>query len=240
MVIILRNKSSSVTSAELEKVVAALNRQIAEHFQPAWDISGTVEIEDPADPVAEPDGVVELHKQPKYESFHWDPTGTPTAIVDTEISTWQAEHLRFMQWSVALSHEILEMLTDPDLKRTVVGPHPDADRQVEYCVEICDPVQADVYSIDGVDVINFVLPAYYDASTPAGPATNHLGEDLAPLGWTKLGEVGFWDKTVTKNGGYVIYPPYDPGHPVHTKRSVMGKKSRLAGYGQLRELRAPS
>lgn len=63
-------------------------------------------------------------------------------------------------WTTTVSHELLEMLADPDISRCVevrVG------RRLFYALEVCDPCQDDRYSymIGQVAVSDFVLPGYY-------------------------------------------------------------------------------
>lgn len=68
-------------------------------------------------------------------------------------------------WTVALSHELLELVTDPYLNRWI------GDR----LTEICDPVQNVDYVIDGVRVSDFVFPGWFRTVRRAG----------AYLSWTR-------------------------------------------------------
>ena len=74
-------------------------------------------------------------------------------------TAWGAGHLViYIQnvgtLSVMLDHEILETLGDPEMD--VYGPSP--HRSLE---EACDPVEANTYLYDGVDLQDFVYPNYF-------------------------------------------------------------------------------
>jgi len=82
--------------------------------------------------------------------------GRPYALVWTGGGTVEA-------WSRDFSHEILEMLVDPDTDRSV---YHDGDGQI---VEVADPVEWDGYRLDGVFVSDFVLPAWFAGATTGEP-----------------------------------------------------------------------
>ena len=71
-----------------------------------------------------------------------------------------AEAVNDDQVSITLSHELLEMLVDPAGDRVIQAADLDpysGGQQVKYLVEVCDPVAAYSYEIDGVAVSDFVL-----------------------------------------------------------------------------------
>jgi len=53
------------------------------------------------------------------------------------------------------------MIADPDVNLLVVGDHPTKKRPVYYWYEVCDAVQSDIYTVDGIKVSDFVLPFYF-------------------------------------------------------------------------------
>jgi hypothetical protein len=99
--------------------------------------------------------------------------------------------------SVTLSHEVLEMLLDPDINLLA---QLDSTRMV--AVENCDPVESDSdgYLIGDVLVSNFVLPSYFSPGHPgpwdfrklltAGMPTlrpdGYLSIFVAGTGWTQV------------------------------------------------------
>jgi hypothetical protein len=74
-----------------------------------------------------------------------------------------------LEWTVTASHELLEMLADPQLEGTVDGPHGRT-----YALEVCDPCQDSSLAYEqgttGVLVSDYLLPAWFD---PHGSAPFH-------------------------------------------------------------------
>lgn len=96
-------------------------------------------------------------------AFHSENGPTPYAIVLTRGfgSQW---------WSSDLAHEIDEMLVDP-LEQTyanngTIGGFDWSASAPDLLVEICDPVEGDDYTLDGVDVPDFTLPANWTGGAP--------------------------------------------------------------------------
>jgi hypothetical protein len=75
------------------------------------------------------------------------------------------------EWTIAASHEILEMLVDPSGHKLVAAPAisctgrkiNDTPGEVEYLLEICDPCEAKTfaYKVENTWVSDFVTPAYF-------------------------------------------------------------------------------
>ena len=64
---------------------------------------------------------------------------------------------------MTLSHEVLEMITDPFGNRLIAAAHPlDRDQRVRYLLEVCDPCQTVWYPVNGVPVADFFTPRYFD------------------------------------------------------------------------------
>jgi len=118
-------------------------------------------------------------------------------------------------WSVALSHEVLELLADPWGKhfahyistqpityftdQSLTQQNTKLIEQQDWLVEVCDAVEAneDGYIVSGVPVSNFVAQAYYNAS-----ANSHLdyrnlltrtSTDFSPFPIRKNGYLSFID-----------------------------------------------
>lgn len=99
-------------------------------------------------------------------------------------------------WSITLSHEVLELLADPSAIATTPGPDPtnnspEAD-PVNFFLEVCDPTQGDWYSINGVKVSNYVNKSYFNK--PGGkPQTNRMNLTLPPFGARPGGHATYLD-----------------------------------------------
>jgi hypothetical protein len=60
-----------------------------------------------------------------------------------------------------------------------------------YSFEVCDPVEAPSYAVNGVSVSNFVTPSWFDPLAPATAQFDKLGQLHAAFSILK--------------GGYVVY-----------------------------------
>lgn len=111
-------------------------------------------------------------------------------------------------WTVAASHELLEMTADPEINWSAQNP---ADNKF-YALEVGDPVEADQfgYEIDGVRVSNFVYPAYFDAYKK-GRKLDFMGKVQAPY--------------QLLSGGYILV--FDPSNPSQGWQQVFGAGTKM-------------
>jgi len=162
----------------LTEVTRAIQAQIREHFAPIWGADASLHVvrlpESAthagrlAPSLPHSDGIVYLSpSHTRDKSGHAPPVayhfknhaGLPCGFVFPGLAASGGP-----PWSVALSHEILEMLVDPHLNLCVAGPQPDPAKPrttVLRTYEICDPVQTSSYLVGEVEVANFVTPQYF-------------------------------------------------------------------------------
>lgn len=203
---IINHTSGKITDEELQGVIRAINRQIAEDFEPYWSLGAILRLEgksgekpkkqDPAD--MRGDAVIYLWDKtdvPGALGYHdTNNRGIPFGFVFTELSKKLGEH-----WTVTLSHEALELIGDPEVNLLVQGPHPSDPKQyVFHWYEMCDAVQAETYRIDGVEVSNFLLPLYFTGSEELGSRNDflgriHKGKILKSFGVNPGGYIGFFN-----------------------------------------------
>ena len=177
--------TTGALDAELvQSVAAALNIQVTRDLPQFWNVKATVMYL--SNPHKIPAGVwpVQLVKSlpPGEGGFHLDKHKQPYAKV---IATPKSEG-----WTIAASHEVLEMLVDPygnrvhssvaikiDGKKIV-----DGTGQFGYLVEACDPCEDDkfAYTINGVVVSDFITPHFYDPLPTAGTRYSFTGALKAP------------------------------------------------------------
>lgn len=161
-----------IPEAERSLVASAINLQVNRDLARPWKLQATVcTFPDDSEPlargfvpvyvVADTGGSDGVHRHPDH--------GTLFALV---------RYSPGLRWSLAASHEVLELLVDPTLHYTLPGPllgQPSST--VQYLVEICDPCEGPDYAylVDeahGVYVSDFCLPSYYWSSpSPTGPFT---------------------------------------------------------------------
>ncbi len=204
MRISVANISKKIGGAEFSATVQAVARQVHQDFAPLWGMDADVrgiamnrntkpnpeltlsdvilyvgEIDDDPQKVADAVGYHDLNNK-----------GIPFGFVFTDVAAKIGE-----TWSTTLSHEVLELLADPDINLLVVGPHPKNPKGVALrTYEVCDPVQADSYDIDGITVSNFVTPLYFARLPyPTTTRTNYLNLGLDRFGVRPGGYYSYFD-----------------------------------------------
>ncbi|HYV46567.1 MAG TPA: hypothetical protein VFA20_16995 [Myxococcaceae bacterium] len=206
MKISIANLAQAVPDTQFRSVVHAIERQVHEDFGPLWGMDAQIRLaaanlnEAPTEDVKLSDIVVYLAEAAHspdpgkdvlgYHSRNLD--GMPFGVVFTDVTAQFGE-----PWSATLSHEVLELLADPEVNLMVVAQHPERPSEmVLRPYEVCDPVQSNLYSIDGVAVSNFVLPLYFaQANHPSHARTNFLGLKLERFGVLPGGYFSYFDFT---------------------------------------------
>lgn len=169
--VIIVNASTLLNDDQVRPAIPALQTQVDRDFLPAWKGRATqVELSFAAakDIRRLPSDAWAIYlnrhsNDPGALGWHDDESGRIFSRVF--VGDCIRDHL---DWRVTLSHELLEMILDPDIKR--VWQMPDGRLAA---LEACDAVEADelayqpAYDIAGFKVSDFVLPAYF--STGSGP-----------------------------------------------------------------------
>src|ERR1700748_1661217 len=150
---------SSVADEELSAALAAIQLQINRDFHPEWGATtilaaqrmtsarSTVQIDaaqdaiiylgdEAQDPTSGIDGLLGHHNLTN--------PGVPFGFVFLD-----ACRQRNLDWSVILSHEVLELLADPEASMRVAGPDPTNPSAiaVAFELEVCDATEMDSYLI---------------------------------------------------------------------------------------------
>lgn len=170
------SESDKINFDDVSTVAAAVAKQVTRDFGPAWGIQATVQAFGSLEAVPSDYYQVILvddDKLPGAAGYHTDTHGQPLAVVEVAGN-----------WPLAVSHEVLEMVADPFGCRIVsacacpamfslnvqqiTAREPKAGDRFDYLVEVCDPVQASSYAINGIPVADFVLPEYYSSKESKG------------------------------------------------------------------------
>jgi hypothetical protein len=146
----------------VSEIAAALQRQLTRDVAPIWEVYATIDAFASLEHV--PPGywpilVGDYFPGPELGGMHLDRSGQPFALVEASRS-----------WSLAASHEAIEMVVDPWGNRTVPGGSPMREAGigdqglVEILVEVCDPSGGAqcAYTVNGYLVSDFVTPNFYD------------------------------------------------------------------------------
>ncbi len=180
----LVDTTGTIDAELVQSVAAALNIQVTRDLPQFWPVTATVMYL--PNPKKLPAGVwpVQLVKSlpPGEGGFHMDKHKQPYAKV---IASPDNEG-----WTVAASHETLEMLVDPYGNRVqssvaieiVDGKIKDGTGQFGYLVEACDPPEDDkyAYTINGVPVSDFITPHFYDPLVTPGTRYSFTGAITGP------------------------------------------------------------
>jgi hypothetical protein len=197
MLIAILNQSTLVTDTQARKMTQAIASQVKLDVAPLWDRSPAAVIfygdasEVPVnahsitlvDTVKDvPKGVLGFHTEDKGGRLWGVVAAKPELDSHAEVITGD--------WSVSsvLSHEVLELFIDPNCNLWANGGEGKA-----YSFEVCDPVEAPTYVVDGVSVSNFVTPAWFDPLAVQKKATRFDKLGLLSASFSIL------------KGGYVVY-----------------------------------
>jgi hypothetical protein len=203
---IVNHTNGLIEDAELHTAIRAINRQVAEDFEPYWSFGARLRLEGRTGNQPKKqnltdmrgDAVIYLWDQVDVDGalgYHdQNAKGIPFGFVFPTLSERLHE-----PWSATLSHEALETIGDAQANLLVQGPHPaNPARTVFHWFEMCDAVQNETYKVDGVTVSNFVLPLYFTLEEQEGGRNDFLGvkygnKTLASFGVNPGGYVGFFD-----------------------------------------------
>lgn len=166
------NRCSVLTDAEAEAVCAALQIQVGRDFSPHWNTMANLTFigaKDTPNPAhwwltfldnSDEAGALGYHEMTS--------AGLPLGKAFM-LTTKKDGGLP----SVCASHELLEMLADPYIDRSVANQTSNTVGRL-YALEVCDACEDDQfgYDINGVTVSDFVYPTWFQGWRP-----NHGGHD---------------------------------------------------------------
>lgn len=176
-------ETSRIPRAEIKEVAATVQRQISRDVAPMWQVDATIDpflAHEHVPPGYWPIIVRDDFPGMNVIGIHLDRKGQPFALVQANPT-----------WSLTVSHEAIEMISDPWGNRLVPGGSPKPGQGiVEMLVELCDPPGgvAHAYTINGYLVSDFVTPSYYDPVAVAGGRYSFTGaverpRSIAPGGY---------------------------------------------------------
>ena len=162
------NESTVLADTDVVPVVAALQKQVTNDFGPVWGTAAQLNI-------------VPKGNQPPSGSW-WlvllDDSDQANALGYHDLTTeglpigkvFAASDLKAgTSWTVTASHELLEMLGDPNINLTVFVESSNT-AGVLYAYEVCDACEDDSlgYQIDSVLLSDFVYPSWFESFRAEG------------------------------------------------------------------------
>ena len=195
MLIAILNQSTLVSNTDAATMTQAIATQVQLDAAPIWNRTPAAVVFY-TDPAAIPTGAHgiaitdTIQNQPRgVLGFHTEDQGGKlwgTVAAKPELDN--GGKVTTGDWSVSsvLSHEVLEMFVDPNCNLWA-----NDGRGSAYSFEVCDPVEAPTYVVNGVSVANFVTPAWFDPLAAATAQFDKLRQLNAAFSILK--------------GGYVVY-----------------------------------
>jgi hypothetical protein len=185
------NESTVLADADVTPVVVALQQQVTNDFRPIWGIDA--ELQMISQGTQAPSGTWQLvilddSDQAGALGYH-DltpdslPLGKVFAASDLKAGT---------SWSVTASHELLEMLADPNINLTAFVQNANTSGTL-YAYEVCDACEDDSfgYQINNILVSDFVYPAWFESFRAQGSTQfDHQNQIQKPLDLLAGGYIG--------------------------------------------------
>ena len=188
------NESTVLADADVVPVVVALQKQVTDDFRPVWGTDTEL-------------GIVPKGTQPPSGSW-WlvllDDSDQANALGYHDLTTeglpigkvFVASDLKAgTSWTVTASHELLEMLGDPNINLTVFVENSNT-AGVLYAYEICDACEDDSfgYQIDNVLLSDFVYPSWFEGFRTEGSTQfDRMNKIQNPLQLLAGGYIGIFN-----------------------------------------------
>jgi hypothetical protein len=214
--VVIVDQTHSIDTTLLHNAAVALSTQVTQDLPQYWPgIAANVTVAPTLSAVPTGAWPVFLVKSlpPGEGGFHQDKKNQPYAKV---IASADDD-----SWTIDASHEIIEMLVDPNGNRmqssqaiTISGNGvADGSGTFSYLVEACDPCEANNYAYDigGIALSDFITPNFYDPSVTPGTQYSFKGNitrprQLLPGGYISyMQSDGSWQQILWVNPGPPTY-----------------------------------
>ncbi len=195
------NSSTVLKDEEVAPVVAALQTQVTRDFAPVWGIDAVLTfITDGNVPPPSSWQLIILDNSDQAGALGYHdltPVGFPLGKVFAGTDKQYG-----LSWSVTASHELLEMLADPDINLTALVQSSSTAGRL-YAYEVCDACEDDSYgyTIDSVLVSDFVYPSWFETFWQKGATQfDHQNRMESPFEILSGGYIGVFD--ISKGSGW--------------------------------------
>jgi len=200
--IAIQNKCTVLTDSQITPVIAALQIQLDRDWQAAWGTTATLVFVSSNQSIptgAWPIYILDNSDAQGALGYHDETaSGVPYGRIFAKDDMTYGYN-----WTVTLSHELLEMMLDPYVNLTVFNQTSDTAGLI-YAYEACDAVEADNlgYQINGIQVSDFVWPSWFDTTITnhAGHRYDQMNHITAPLQLYSGGYIGVFQ--VTNGSGW--------------------------------------
>ena len=190
------NERTVLTDADVIPVVVALQQQVTNDFRPIWGTDAELKMVPQGEPAPiETWQLVILDDSDQADALGYHdltPDGLPQgkifAASDLKVGT---------SWSVTASHELLEMLADPNINLTAFVQDANTTGTL-YAYEVCDACEDDSlgYQINNILVSDFVYPAWFESFRAQGSTQfDRMNKIQSPLELLPGGYIGVFSVT---------------------------------------------
>jgi hypothetical protein len=215
------NSSTVLKDSDVAQVVPDLQVQVSRDFAAAWGIDADLTFY-PNSRVAPKNSwwlvILDTSDSAGALGYH-DLTseGLPMGKVFA-LSTMQDNS----HWTLTLSHELLEMLGDPDINLGAFVQHGKHAGKL-YGYEVCDACEDDQfgYKIGNTLVSDFVFPAWFESFHHRGVQLDQCGHIKKPFQLLTNGYISVYD---IKSGGGWSQIDADESSPRYSKRPRIGSR----------------
>lgn len=186
------NRSTVATDDEVHAIVDAAQQDLNQNFMPAWGTPARLSFVPRDDQTSWQNKsnlvILDTSDEANALGYHdYTPEGLPIGKAFAKTDQMYGAKL-----SVTVTHELWEMLVDPNIRLTVQ----DDRRGVFVAYESADAVEADelAHDVNGVAVSNFVLPSYFVNGAQGPYDFGHVLKE--PFELAEGGYESFWAPTV--------------------------------------------
>ncbi|HVI07346.1 MAG TPA: hypothetical protein VND65_03530 [Candidatus Binatia bacterium] len=218
------NESTVIADTDLSPVVIALQKQVSNDFRPMWGADAELNIISHG---AQPPGgnwwLVLLDDSDQANALGYHdltneglPMGKVFAASDLKAGT---------SWTVTASHELLEMLGDPNINLTVFDQASNSAGTL-YAYEACDACEDDsfAYTIDNILLSDFVYPSWFEGFRAEGSTQfDRMNKIKKPFQLLAGGYIGVYN--VTAGGGWTQKTDQRPTNML-TRGAVGSRRER--------------
>lgn len=209
-----------------DELVTALQAYVDEFLSPAWGVHAQLTIREGTIP----DGSWPLlfandSDQAQALGYHELVGQRPTGFVFVATSATAG-----ISVAETASHELAELLLDPGANLAARSP-----RGRWVAREICDPVQGETITVNGLQMADFVLPSWYGAGGAPFDAQSvcHQAWEVLPGGYVPVWDEGSgeWTPVFASREGQAMYAKRGGGEPL--KRIARRSRSPREDRGRL-------
>ncbi len=186
------NESSVLDDSTVKQYTIDLQTQLDRDYAPFWGFTARLHFI-PKDQNADPShwwqAVFDTTDQPGALGYHTiTDQGQPIGYTFAKTDLAYGE-----EPSTTLSHELLEMMGDPDINKIITVELADTHKTRQYMYENCDAVESLSYKIGDTLVSDFVTPQWFITSSPKGTQFDYLNKTSNPFQLLQGGYIGYND-----------------------------------------------